>query len=346
MGKEKNKIVYLEILRIIAILGVFFNHTETAGIHHYLETTNMVNYWFGIYLASVAQYCIPLFFMITGALLLKRDETITQVYRYRVLKIAIVIVLVVILQSIWNFRGNLTSLNFRIYLQYLYTGGASVPHWFLYTYLSLMMVLPFLQRLAKVIENKSWFLYIFVSWEVLNSFLRIVEFHTGWGRSQLALPMFGSCIVWCLMGYFIENRSDDLFYNKKNIFLLLFISVVLTAESMHVNYLSLEKSHYIAHGDVFASVYAFVMFVIVRYICHQHELPNLLKRIICFAGAGVFGSYLIEAQLREIFYPVYQEMAPRIHSYPAVLLWITVCVLVGILLSNLFKKIPVIGKLI
>lgn len=59
-GQKK---VYLEILRVIAIFGVLFCHSGYFGIHHYAEAQNRANYWLGIFLASVAQCCIPLFFI-------------------------------------------------------------------------------------------------------------------------------------------------------------------------------------------------------------------------------------------------------------------------------------------
>lgn len=345
MKEKKTKIVYLEMLRLIAIFGVIFCHTKSAGIHHYVETTNPVNYWFGIFCATVVQCCIPLFFMITGAVLLNREESILYVYRHRVLKMVIVTILVSILQYLWIYRGHFDSMELTGYLRLLYEGGTSAPIWFLYAYISLLMVLPFLQRLAKAIPKKSWFIYLFWGWIFLNDVLAVVEYCFDFGASPMEFPILRISVLCAMAGYFVEYRSDDIFYKKKNIFVLCGISTLLTAVSMYVNYKSLDTFSYVAYGQLFASVYALVIFVVVRYLCYRRNVPQKLEKLICFAGAGVFGTYLVEEQLREVFYPLYVKLGPVIHAYPAAFVWVIVCMLAGILLFNMIKRIPWIGKL-
>ena len=345
MKEKKSKKVYLEMLRLIAIFGVLFCHTENAGVHHYVETTNPVNYWFGIFCASVVQYCIPLFFMITGATLLNREETIFYVYRHRVLKMVIVTILTGAFQYLWIFRGHFDSMEFSGYLRLLYVGSMSMPMWFLFAYISLLLVLPFLQRLVRVIPEKSWFIYLFLGWIFLNDMLAVVEHCLDLGTSPLEFPILRSSVLCAMTGYFVEYRSEDFFYKKKNIFILCVISTLLTAVSMYVNYKSLDTSSFIAYGQLFAPVYALVIFVAVRNLCHRWSMPQKLESLICFAGAGVFGTYLVEAQLRDVFYPVYVKLGPVVHAYPAAFAWVIVCMLAGILLFNVIKRIPWIGKL-
>lgn len=66
----------------------------------------------------------------------------------------------------------------------------------------------------------------------------------------------------------------------------------------------------------------------------------------CFCGKGVFGAYLAERQLQEVFHPVYDFLNSRIYSYPAIFVQIGISVLAGILISNLVKRISLIGRLI
>lgn len=346
MNGTKPKIVYLEILRVIAIFGVIFCHTKNSGAHHYVETTNSLNYWFGIFLASVVEFCVPLFFMVTGAVLLNREESIIYVYRHRVLRMAIVTILVNLGQYLWNYRGNWQDVSLRNYLRLLYEGGVNGYMWFLFAYLSLLMVLPFLQRLVKAIPDDRWFLYLFVGQILLSDFLTIPEIYLGWNHTSLELPILEGHVLASAMGYYVEHRSGELFLKRKNVLILLGISALLTLSSMFVNYSTLTGSQYITRGHLFTLVYALTIFVTVRYVCHNWKMPQKLESIFCFAGAGAFGTYLIEPQLRTWFYPVYETLAPRIHAYPAAFVWVAVCVLTGILLANMVKRIPVVGELI
>ena len=346
MSEKKTRIVYLEILRVLAIFGVLFCHTENAGIHHYTETTNGFNFWIGIFLASVSQYCIPLFFMITGAVLLNREESIAYIYKHRVLRIAIVTILASLVQYLWLYRGHWDSMRLKGFFRLLYEGNTAAPIWFLFAYLSLLMVLPFLQRLVKVIPDNSWFLYLIFLWSLFNDLLTIPEYYLGWSHIRLYLPILDTSVLASLMGYFVEYRSEQLFSKKKNILILIGICGLLTVLSMHVNYTTLSESRYVTMGNLFAMVYALTVFVVIRYICHFWKMPKPLEKAFCFAGAGTFGTYLIEIQLRDFFFPIYEVLGPKIHAYPAAFVWVGVCVLVGILLSNLFKRIPIVGKLI
>lgn len=68
MKKENNKIVYLEILRIIACYLVLVNHS--ADFIYPNSTFAWVIYYSRFMLCKVA---IPIFFMISDYLLLKND---------------------------------------------------------------------------------------------------------------------------------------------------------------------------------------------------------------------------------------------------------------------------------
>lgn len=339
--KSGKKIAYLEILRVIAIWGVLFCHTGYDGIHHYMMTENGINYWLGLALVSLSQYCVPLFFMITGALLLKKEESISYVFRHRTLKLILTTFVVVLLQCLWNYMLNpAIGFNMQIYFSSVFEGSAATPHWFLYEYISLLLVLPFLQRLARVIPDKSWFLYIFLTHEVINGFFPILAYYQHWGDSKLTLP---AVAVNCLMGYYLENCSGDLFYKKKNIAALVMVTLLLLAETMHINHISIPEQQLATFSGSFASAFALTLFVLVRYLCHRWQMRPALEKIFCFAGEGVFGTYLFEGQLRYIFHPIYVLLNTRIYSYPATFVWIAACVLTGILITNIVKRIPAVG---
>ncbi|MCI8800081.1 acyltransferase family protein [Acetatifactor muris] len=346
MNRKEPKTVYFEILRLIAIFGVLFCHTGRSGIHHYLETDNRFNYWFGIFAVSVAQYCIPLFFMITGALLLKRQESISYVLRHRVLRIVCVIVLAALFQYLWRLRGQ-PGLGFdrKLYFQMVYEGSAAGQHWFLYAYLSFLLILPFLQRLVKVIPARSWFIYLFIIWEIIYGLFPIIAYYQEWGSTPLELSMFGDAVLYSMLGYFVECCTEDFFYKGKNVFWTFIIVSLLVAGTMYMNHTTLD-GHYAAYGSALAPVFSFLIYITVRYICCHWRCPVILEKGFLFAGSGVFGVYLMEGPLRETFYFIYLVLNTRIYSYPATFVWIFTCIVTGILITNLLKKVPVIGKLL
>lgn len=345
-GKRVEKTVYLEILRLIAIFGVFFCHTGYDGAHHYMRTDNAVNYWFGIFLFSISQFCVPLFFMITGALLLKREESIGYVYKHRVLKMVAVTSLAVLFQYICNcIRNPNQEFEGKTYFRILFEGGASNQQWFLYAYISLMLCLPFLQRLVKALPDNSWFLVLFLVYEIIADFFPILAYYQKWGSIPVEMAMFPRSIVCCMLGYYLECCSEDAFYKRKNLLIFFGVFILLTIISMHMNHVSIPGNELAEYGGLFAMGYAAFFYVTVRYFCSRWDMPGFLGKIFCFAGGGAFGAYLMEGELQKLFHPIYDYLNTRIQSYPAIFVQILVCVLTGIVIANLLKRIPVVGKL-
>lgn len=77
-NNNRTKKIYLEILRILAILFVIFNHTGVNGFlifQKYSYTTGQ--FWLYLYISTFVTCAVPVFFMISGALLLSKDEDLT-----------------------------------------------------------------------------------------------------------------------------------------------------------------------------------------------------------------------------------------------------------------------------
>lgn len=345
MRKEKK--TYLEIIRVIAIFFVLYCHTGDSGQEFYRYTFNPLNYWTSLILVPLSHVCVPLFFMVTGACLLQREETFGYVYRHRVLRMILVIVVTTLIQYYLNYREN-PAIGFTLnsFLYVFYCGGAIVQQWFLYTYLGLLLILPILQRLVQSVPKNSWFAYIFMLYLVIYGICPVLEYFIGWGNVGIAIPMLTQGTFYCIMGYYIVHRSGDFFLKGSTILAGTGLFTVTTVFNAYLNHDMYRRFGNAGFLDIFLPIYASVIFTVVRFVCTIYHMPVFWEKIICFLGAGVFGTYLFEKQLREILYPVFEWLNPRIHTYPSMVIYLLCCVGVGIVLSNLIKKIPVVGKLL
>jgi surface polysaccharide O-acyltransferase-like enzyme len=69
----KKHVHYLDYLRTFAIIGVLVIHTSTP----YVGMFNKIEFWkweTSIIYSSLIRWCVPIFFMVSGALLLGRNE--------------------------------------------------------------------------------------------------------------------------------------------------------------------------------------------------------------------------------------------------------------------------------
>ena len=99
MTLQRDKI-YLDILRIIAIFFVVFNHTP--GFYFMPSSqAGEVEYWWLLLQNQVVKMAVPMFLMVTGALLLPKEETIYEVLRKRVFRFLVVLLFVGLVQYVY-----------------------------------------------------------------------------------------------------------------------------------------------------------------------------------------------------------------------------------------------------
>lgn len=108
---EKQKLVHLEAFRILAIYFVMFNHTGTNGFFLFSVAKGSRLYWPYMFISIACKFAVPLFYMVSGALLLNKEESISVVYKKRFSRMLIILVVVSALyklyDSIYNRRGGL-----------------------------------------------------------------------------------------------------------------------------------------------------------------------------------------------------------------------------------------------
>lgn len=82
--------------------------------------------------------------MISGGLLLGRQEILKELFSKRILRYAVVILIFTFLQYLRIVRVNPEGgFHPSIWLLYCYVGNIIEPYWFLKSYLSMLIILPF-----------------------------------------------------------------------------------------------------------------------------------------------------------------------------------------------------------
>ena len=85
---EKGKKIYIEMIRIIACSLVIFNHLRGYDLY---TISSGIKQFFYMSLTMITRIHVPLFFMISGSLLLNRNDDIGGVLKKRVVRIVIVV---------------------------------------------------------------------------------------------------------------------------------------------------------------------------------------------------------------------------------------------------------------
>ena len=122
-NKKPIRFLHVDILRILAIFLVVFNHTAERGYTLFANSTDSFLYFPYMMFSVFCKIAVPIFFMISGALLLPKDESLKQLFTKRIFRMAIVLLLISVPFYFWLHRAEgIDILNF---LTYIYGNCAS-----------------------------------------------------------------------------------------------------------------------------------------------------------------------------------------------------------------------------
>jgi len=207
---QGKRLLHLDLLRLMAIVLVIFNHTGDRGYMLFLNQTESPLYGLYMMLSVFCKIAVPLFFMISGALLLPKEESLKQLFSKRILRMALVLLLISVPYYLWLQRMN--GLSVEGFFTHIYSQSASTSLWYLYSYIALLFMLPFLRSMVKNLKRED-FLFLFVGHLVLTGVLPCMEFAL-WKGSVTIHESFAPVLLvtqnvfYALMGYFCEHVAD------------------------------------------------------------------------------------------------------------------------------------------
>lgn len=202
-----NRKIYLDILRIIAIFLVLFTHTGIRGSKLYTITDNSFLRYIYVIFDCFRTINNPLLFMISGALLLGKEETIKEIWRKRVLRFLIVLVIFTYIQAAYNcvINESFDGFNVKDIFVNMLREPVRTPYWYLYSYISFLVMLPFLRKIAVNINEKE-FMYLFL-FNIITMYLFpliSIAFHIE--RINFSIFLNSFTTVFPLFGFYIDKN--------------------------------------------------------------------------------------------------------------------------------------------
>lgn len=211
---QSQRLMHLDLLRLLAIYLVIFNHTSNRGYFLFADSVDSVLY-FPYMLSSVfCKVAVPLFFMISGALLLPKQESLGRLFSKRILRMLLVLLLISVPYYVWLHRSQ--GLGVSAFLTYIYGNSASTALWYLYSYIALLLMMPFLRSMVKAMQEKD-FLYLIAGYVLVFGVVPCLEFILWKGsvtihESYNPVLFMTPNIFYALVGYYLEHVAD---YGKR-----------------------------------------------------------------------------------------------------------------------------------
>lgn len=206
------RIGYFDALRIAAISAVVLLHVVITPPDSYIN--DMPLWWVTVVYKSLFIWAAPIFFMLSGALLLNKEEPSRVIYFKRLPKILLPFMF-------WN----LVYIGFDLlqHPEHTFIGNLirsiSTPiiyhFWFMYVLIGLYIITPFIRPFVKKATQKELGGLIFLCF-LISSILPFISKVTG-VFVEFPLPYLQGYLGFYLLGYFLQkypltNRIKGLVY--------------------------------------------------------------------------------------------------------------------------------------
>lgn len=343
---------HYDLLRILAILCVIYNHTNERGYYLYAFPSSLILHDFYIAFAALIAVAVPIFFMISGALLLPKQESLKELYQRRVSRILIIILLFSVLQYGVKLWEGTAPLSVNYLLVHILGDSMIPPYWYLYTYLAYLLILPFLRKLVNAMEKRDYH-YLFVLLLVVEGLLPVGLYFLGISsvNSFFVLPMLNRIVVYPLLGYYMEYVMEPERYCIETtkvvlvstiIVLLIFVFMTNLRGLTYDEFTTYDKGLYTCS---LTAVLDFGVYYLVKRFCQKRDLSGY-RKVLTSLGGATFGIYLIEQPIREHIPAVCDRLAPYLGAFPACIVYVFVVFMVSYVIILLGKQIPGLKKLL
>lgn len=344
---------YIDALRIVAIFGVLYNHTNRRGYYLYAFSDARICQDFYIGIATLAATAVPIFFMISGALLLQKKESLKELFQKRILKMVLVLLVFSGIQYVLLLLEECVTFSRKAVVQAVLQDGVIPSYWFLYAYIAYLLLLPILRKVAEVMSKQDYF-YLFALLLLVEGFLPMVLNLAGIGGTNyfFSIPFLNPIIIYPLLGYYLEQYMKESYYNKKTniivglcmaVVVLFFIAMTQWRGLPYEEFTTYDKGLYTCSFTMLLDVgiYYFVKYFDLR---KQHSMKY--DQMLHSMGECAFGIYLIEQPIRERSSFIYDGLSPVIGRFPACIVWVICIFIVAYSIVAILRRIPVVRKLI
>jgi len=342
---------YLDILRILACFCVLVNHTNNLVFQWQVPAFSETWYVSIVYFFAV-KVAVPIYLMISGALLLQREESYKEVFLKRFLPPAVAVFLVSMFYF-WQRPDYYGEFSIPAFLERIYTRRISNAFWYMYMYLGLMLLLPILRKAVKLLKEQD-FLYLAGLHAIVLGVIPLLERYAGWPKLSEHFPLafLSVYIIYFFMGYYMEHVMPQ---KRLNLLGAIVAVVVYLAATLIPSWVTVQEyaeagsfAFYmddVSRITIVAQSYA--VFYLVKYLFgrENHSIRPGMKRVLAMVSGYTFGIYLLSDWLIWELEGFYNICAGHMNRIPAVVLYELAIFAVGFVITFVLKHIPLVKKI-
>ena len=335
----KKRIFYLDILRSYAIIMVVIVHSISAYISR-PDLYGSTSWYINLILNAFARTGVPIFFMISGCLILSSDKTkdIKNFYKKIVTRLVVPLIFWNIFYFIYNTAMGYTEFDVWGFFCLLINQGTEYHLWYLYTLIGIYLVAPYLKIIIDNCNQKQQILLLFLT--LLST--TICPFINATTPLYINLfdPLFNGYISLFLMGYILFTIDC----NKKTVTFFSIIGIMgllLSATYHHINSSTAAIQLYFNYGySICHYALAMAVFVIVKKL---FEKRVFLKCVATCLSKYSFGIYLIHIIVIDMIVKYFMIDASPIFSAGYIFI---ITMIVSLVITFVLSKVKFVRNII
>lgn len=222
------RILYVDILRILSIIAVIILH-YTAEVLTNTNDFNSASWWISNGFNSVSRFAVPVFFMISGAMILRtKIGSYREFYKKRVVPLLIPLLSWSIIYGLYNqyyiLKSKMNLYEFAVDFVYRLVIDRNYVHlWFLYAIIAVYMTVPLISKFIKTCSERDlryylllWFIVSIAYRFVSDAIFRVTDQYIN--IPIMNIPFFMGYLGYFILGYYLFHydlplKVKNMIYN-------------------------------------------------------------------------------------------------------------------------------------
>lgn len=342
VSRPARRIAYLDALRALCCFLVIVNHTYDYVGLSVASAPVRLGAFTSLFLSKPA---VPVFLMISGCTLLTKDDTIPKTLS-RFMRIVVTLVLFSFVYAVYGFlSGQTDSLSVKRFLLSIYEVNITTAYWYLYAYAGILLMLPFLQKMARNMDKHDFLFFFAISILFFGIWPMIVEYTPMSAQTELfALPLFGTYIAYMLMGYYLHTYGV-----KKPPVPVLAAAIaacaLLCGMATDRAYAATAGTRYLYFDNIGllpVIIMSVCLFLLAQRLPLSGRAADLLSRLGCHA----FGVYLLSDLFIAVLLPLFLLLRAHMPVLIALALYQLAVWACSLGTTALLRHVPLIRRLL
>lgn len=342
---QKKKILYLDILRIIASLAVIAIHVAAQNWNSY--TVDTFEWGAFNFFNSMSRWAVPVFCMISGALFLDCDRNvkIKKLYSKNILRM-------VISFTVWSvfylfLIYDVKTLSITEIIKTVCTGNYHM--WYIFLIIGFYALVPVLRKISATKESSLYFIIISIIVTFIIPAITLLP-KLGWTSAIISKAFLNLTLGYTpyfFMGHYIVKY--DIKKKFKNLIYLLGImsAVLIPAGTLVVSQLKGKfYGEFYSYDSLTVLFQSLFVFVLVKDIFEGKSFSKGTEKVISSLSKDTFGVYMVHVFSIIFIERMFRFESVTINPYIAIPVIVIGSYIISEIISFILNRIPIVNKYI